>query len=34
MDLVQNWEDGGATPIAEGSTTALWSVQNMTIPLY
>ncbi|KAG1797023.1 glycoside hydrolase family 3 protein, partial [Suillus plorans] len=23
-DLVQNWEDGGATPIAEGSTTALW----------
>lgn len=24
MDLVQNWEDGGATPIAEGSTTALW----------
>ncbi|KAG1853149.1 glycoside hydrolase family 3 protein [Suillus subalutaceus] len=24
MDLVQNWEDGGATPIAQGSTTALW----------
>ncbi|KAG2078523.1 glycoside hydrolase [Suillus decipiens] len=24
MDLIQNWEDGGATPIAEGSTTALW----------
>jgi beta-glucosidase len=23
-DLVQNWEDGGATPIAVGSTTALW----------
>jgi beta-glucosidase len=22
--LVSNWEDGGATPIAEGSSTALW----------
>ncbi|EGO02947.1 glycoside hydrolase family 3 protein [Serpula lacrymans var. lacrymans S7.3] len=23
-DLVTNWENGGASPIAEGSTTALW----------
>ncbi|KAH7882042.1 glycoside hydrolase family 3 protein [Phlebopus sp. FC_14] len=23
-DLITNWENGGATPIAEGSTTALW----------
>lgn len=29
-DLVQNWEDGGATPIAEGSTTALW----LHMPVY
>ncbi|KAG0701012.1 glycoside hydrolase superfamily [Suillus ampliporus] len=24
MDLIQNWENGGATPITEGSSTALW----------
>ncbi|KAG0694111.1 glycoside hydrolase family 3 protein [Suillus ampliporus] len=24
MDLIQNWENGGATPVAEGSSTALW----------
>ncbi|OAX34984.1 glycoside hydrolase family 3 protein [Rhizopogon vinicolor AM-OR11-026] len=24
MDLIDNWENGGATPIAEGSSTALW----------
>ncbi|EGO02945.1 glycoside hydrolase family 3 protein [Serpula lacrymans var. lacrymans S7.3] len=30
MDLIQNWENGGATPIAEGSTTALW----LHIPAY
>ncbi|KIK98288.1 glycoside hydrolase family 3 protein [Paxillus rubicundulus Ve08.2h10] len=23
-DLINNWENGGATPIAQGSTTALW----------
>lgn len=23
-DLIQNWENGGASPIAEGSSTALW----------
>ncbi|KAH7924411.1 family 3 glycoside hydrolase [Leucogyrophana mollusca] len=23
-DLINNWEDGGASPIAEGSSTALW----------
>ncbi|KAF8548408.1 glycoside hydrolase family 3 protein [Imleria badia] len=23
-DLIENWANGGATPIAEGSTTALW----------
>ncbi|KAH7924395.1 family 3 glycoside hydrolase [Leucogyrophana mollusca] len=23
-DLISNWEDGGASPIAEGSSTALW----------
>ncbi|KAI6118095.1 glycoside hydrolase superfamily [Pisolithus sp. B1] len=24
VDLIQNWENGGATPIAEGSSAALW----------
>ncbi|KAJ8591217.1 glycoside hydrolase family 3 protein [Rhizopogon salebrosus TDB-379] len=24
MDLITNWENGGASPIAEGSSTALW----------
>lgn len=24
--LIKNWENGGASPIAEGSTTALWCV--------
>jgi hypothetical protein len=33
MDLVQNWENGGATPIAEGSTTALWSVLEYDISI-
>lgn len=23
-ELIDNWAGGGATPIAEGSTTALW----------
>lgn len=26
MNLIANWENGGASPIAEGSSTALWSV--------